>query len=88
MTPFLFWPESKENRDKFLDDLHKFHPNLNFTYKKSKKNSFLIQSLNLQNDKIITDLVFNVTDSHQFLHNVSCRAEHTKEQQLSAKHFN
>ena len=31
------WTESEESLEKFLEDLNKFHPNLKFTYEKSKE---------------------------------------------------
>ena len=36
---FFIWTDSEENLNKFLKDLHEFHPNLKFTYEKSKEKS-------------------------------------------------
>ena len=34
---FFIWTDSEENLNKFLKDLHEFHPNLKFTYEKFKE---------------------------------------------------
>ena len=69
---FFIWTE-------FLKDLNEFHPNLKFTYEKSKeKNNFLDLVIKLTDDKIVTDPYYKSTDSHQCLHYDSCHAEQIK----------
>ena len=76
---FFIWTDSEENLNKFLKDLNEFHPNLKFTYEKSKeKINFLDLVIKLTDGKIITDLYCKPTDSHQYLHYDSCHAEHIK----------
>ena len=76
---FIIWADSKENLNKFLKDLNEFHPNLKFTYEKSKeKINFLDLVIKLTDGKIVTDLYCKPTDSHQYLHYDSCHAEHIK----------
>lgn len=43
---FFVWSYAKESLGKFLDDFHKFHPNIKFAY----------ESVKLLNDSITTDL--------------------------------
>ena len=76
---FSIWTESEENLEKFLEDLHKFHPNLKFTYEKSKeKINFLDVVIKISEGRIITDLYCKPTDGHQYLHYDSCHADHIK----------
>ena len=76
---FFIWTDSEKNLNKFLKDLNEFHPNLKFTYEKSKeKINFLDLVIKLTDGKIITDLYCKPTDSHQYLHYDSCHAEHIK----------
>ena len=76
---FFIWTDSEENLNKFLKDLNEFHPNLRFTYEKSKeKINFLDLVIKLTDGKIVTDLYYKSTDSHQYLHYDSCHAEHIK----------
>ena len=83
---FFIWTDTEENIDKFFEDLNKFHPNLKFTYEKSReKINFLHIVIKFKEDKIITDLFCKPTDGHQYLHYDSSHAEHIK--RSSAKHF-
>ena len=76
---FFIWIDSKENLNKFLKDLNEFHPNLKFTYEKSKeKINFLDLVIKLAYCKIVTDLYCKSTDSHQYLHYDSHHTEHIK----------
>ena len=67
MTTFFFvWTESEESLEKFLEDLSKFHPNLKFTYEKSKeKINFLDVVIKIKEGKIKTDLYCKPTDGHK-----------------------
>ena len=72
---FFIWTDSGENLNKFLKDLNEFHPNLKFTYEKSKeKIIFLDLVIKLTDGKIVTDFYCKPTD----LHYDSCHAEHIK----------
>ena len=77
---FFIRTDSKENLNKFLKDLNEFHPNLRFTYEKSKEKiiNFLDLVIKLTEGKVVTDLYCKSTDSHQYLHYDSCYAEHIK----------
>ena len=73
------WTEGEESLEKFLEDLNKSHPNLEFTYKKSKdKINFLDVVITIKEGRIITDLYCKPTDGHQDLHYDSCHADHIK----------
>ena len=76
---FFIRTDTEENLDKFLEDLNKFHPNLRFTYEKSReKISFLDVVIKIKEGKITTNLFCKPTDGHQYLHYDSCHAEHIK----------
>ena len=76
---FFIWTDTEENLDKFLEDLNKFHPNLRFTYEKSReKINFLDVVIKIKEGKITTKLFCKPTDGHQYLHYDSCHAEHIK----------
>ena len=76
---FFIWTDSKENLNKFLKDLNEFHPNLKFTYEKSRKKiSFLGLVIKLTDGKIVTDPYCKSVDSHQYLYYDLCHAEHIK----------
>ena len=54
---FIVWTESEESLEKFVEDLSEFHPNLKFTYEKSKeKINFLDVVIKMRKSRIITDL--------------------------------
>ena len=76
---FFIWTESEESLEKLLEILNKLHPNLKFTYEKSKeKINFLDVVIKIKKGKIITDLYCKPTDDHQYLHYDSCDADHIK----------
>ena len=76
---FFIWTDFQENLNKFLKDLKEFHPNLQFTYEKSKeKINFSYLVIKLTDGKIVTDLYCKSTDSHQYLHYDLYHAEHFK----------
>ena len=55
-----------EHRNRILDELDKFHPNLSFTHETSKERvKFLDLNLSLRNGVISTDLYIKPTDGHQ-----------------------
>ena len=76
---FFIWTESEESLEKFLEDINKFHPNLKFTYEKSKeKINFLDVVIKINEGRIITDLYCKPTDGHQYLHSDSWHADDIK----------
>ena len=76
---FFIWTESEESLEIFLQDLNKFHPNLKFTYEKSKeKINFLDVVIKIKEGRVIADLYCKPTDGHQYLHYDSCHADHIK----------
>ena len=76
---FSYSEENEKTFKKFLEDLNKFHPNLKFTYEKSKdKFNFLDVVIKIKDGKIITDLYCKPTDGHLYLHYDSCRADHIR----------
>ena len=76
---FFMWTEGEESLEKFLEDLNKSHPNLEFTYKKSKdKINFLDVVITIKEGRIITDLYCKPTGGHQYLHYDSCHGDHIK----------
>ena len=61
----------------FLEDLNKFHPNLRFTYEKSReKINFLDVVTKIKEGEITTNLSCKPTYGYQYLHYNSCHAEH------------
>ena len=71
--------ESEESLQKFLEELNKFHPNLKFTYEKSKEKVNLVDVvIKIKEGRIITDLYCKPADGHQYLHYDSCHADHIK----------
>ena len=79
MVFFIIWTDPEKNLDKFLEDLNKFYPDLKFTYEKSRKNNnFLDVVIKIKQGKITTNLMFKLTDGHQYLHYDSCHGEHIK----------
>ena len=75
--PFFTWTESEESLEKFLEDLNKLHPNLKFTYRKSKeKINFLDVVIKINEGRIINDLYYKPANDHQYLHYDSCHGNH------------
>ena len=65
---FFIRTESEESLETFLEDLNKFHPNLKFTYEKSReKINFLGVVIKIKEGRVITDLYCKPTDGHQCL---------------------
>ena len=75
---FFIWTHGQEKLERFLDNFNKFHPNLRFTHKYSRKNvTFLDLDIKILDRKIVTDLHIKATDGHQYLHYTS-QPYHTK----------
>ena len=76
---FFIWTENEESLEKFLEEINKFHPNLTFTYEKSKEKINLLDLvIKIKEGRIITDLYCKPTDDHQYLHYDSRHTDHTK----------
>ena len=76
---FFICTEKEESLEKFLEDLNKFHPNLKFTYEKSKeKIDFLDVVIKIKEGRVIADIYCKSTNGHQYLHYDSCHADHIK----------
>ena len=62
-----------------MEGLNIFLPNLQFTYKLSKKRvAFLDLNVSLENGSVTTDLHTKSTDCHQYLHYSSSHTDHIK----------
>ena len=76
MTYFLFRHTVKKN---FLEDLNKYHPNINFIHESNKECiNFLDLPVSLLDNKVSTELYIKPTDRHQYLHYSSLHPDHTK----------
>ena len=85
---FFIWTESDESLEKFLQDLNKFHPNLKFTYEKSKgKINCLDEVIKIKEGRIITDLSCKPTNGHQYIHYDSCHADQIKRAMIFSQTF-
>ena len=76
---FFVWTHRDNKLDGFLERLNSFHPNLKFTSECSQQEiNFLDVTVQLSNNKFVTDLYCKPTDCHQYLHYNSCHPEHMK----------
>ena len=76
---FFVWTRGKDKVGEFLERLNSFHPNLKFTLERSEqKINFLDITVQLSNNKFVTDLYCKPTDCHQYLHYNSCLPDHMK----------
>ena len=76
---FFVWTHGDNKLDGFLERLNSFHPNLKFTSERSQQEiNFLDVTVQLSNNKFVTDLYCKPTDCHQYLHYNSCHPEHMK----------
>ena len=69
---FFIWTHGEEKLKFFLDDLNKYHPNINFTHE------FLHLTVSLLGNKVSTDLYIKSTNRHQYLAFSSSHPDHTK----------
>ena len=54
---FFIWTDSEENLEKYLKKLNAFHPNIKFTFEKSKmKVDFLDVVTEIKDGRLSTDL--------------------------------
>ena len=70
---FFIWTDSEKNLEKCLKELNRFHPNIKFTFEKSKmKVNFLEVVTETKNGRISIDLCSKLVDSYQYLQYNSC----------------
>ena len=75
----FIWTHDEEKLEFFLDDLNKYHPNIDFTHESIKECiNVLDLPVSLLHNKESTDLNIKSTDRHQDLHNSSWRPDPTK----------
>ena len=76
---FIFWTKSQEDLQNFHQILNNLHISMKFTKEASKNElPFLDILIIKEGRKIITDLFYKKTDSHQYLVFDSCHPSHTK----------
>ena len=76
---FFVWTDGDNELYEFLESLSSFHPNLKFTLERSEQEiNFCDVTVQLSNNKSVTDLYCKPTDCHQYLHCNSCHPEHMK----------
>ena len=62
---FFIWTHGEEKLKFFLDDLNKYHPNINFTHQSNKEYiNFLDLTVSLLDNRVSTDLYVKPTDRH------------------------
>ena len=62
---FFMWTDIEENLEKFLKELNRFHPNIKFTFEKSKmKVNFFDVVTEIMNGRLSTDLCSKLVDSY------------------------
>ena len=70
---FFIWTDSEKNLEKCLKELNRFHPNIKFTFEKSKmKVNFLEVATEIKNGRLSIDLCSKLVDSYQYLQYNSC----------------
>ena len=75
----FIWTHGEEKLKYFLDNLNRYHPNINFTHEPNKECiKFLDLTVSLLDNKMSTDLYIKPTDRHQYLHYSSSHPDHTK----------
>ena len=76
---FIVWPKSKWDIDIFSKELNNLHPKFKFTIDQScTVIPFLDINVHLKGNKILTDIYYKPTDSHQYLRFDSCHPRHIK----------
>ena len=76
---FFAWEHGEESLEKFLNKLNSFHPTIKFTTEYSKETfNFLDVNIRLAEGELMTDLIVNPTDTHQFLDPSSSQPYHYK----------
>jgi hypothetical protein len=76
---FIFWSKTDEELNELHNMLNNLHPSIKFTMEKSTAElPFLDILIIKQGRKIITDLYYKKTDSHQYILINSCHPLHVK----------
>ena len=76
---FIVWPHNKYDLVEFENKLNNLHEKFKFTKETSSTEiAFLDIRTYIQNDKILTDIYYKPTDTHQFLTFDSCHPRHVK----------
>ena len=79
MIYFFIWTHDEEKLKFCLDDLNKYHPNVNFTHQSNKECINLLDlTVSLLDNKVFTDLYIKPINRHQYLHYSSSHPDHTK----------
>ena len=85
---FLIWEHGEEFLKLFLEKINKIHPTIKFTTDWSYSSvKFLDVKVIIKDGRIITDLHWKPTDSHQYLESSSRHPYHCKKVFLTAKLF-
>ena len=75
----IFWSRSKDDLKKFHELLNTLHPSIKFTMETSDTElPFLDILIKKSGTRIITDIYYKKTDTHQYLNFHSCHPSHTK----------
>ena len=76
---FVFWNRTPEELDAFHRIVNSLHTSIKFTMEKNRKElPFLDILIKREENKIITDIYYKKTDTHQYLHFSSSHPSHTK----------
>ena len=75
----LIETHGEEKLEEFMADFNAFVPNIQFTYKSSKKSiAFFDLDVAIYNGRLESTVHAKPTDRHQYLHYSSSHPEHTK----------
>ena len=75
----FIWRRGEEKIKFFLDDINKYHPNINFAHQSNKECiNFSDLTVSLLDNKVSTDLYKKPTHRHQYFHYVSSHPDYTK----------
>ena len=76
---FIIWPHGKDSLTYFIEHANDIHQNVKFTHECSKTTfPFLDVSVQIAQNKILTNLHNKATDSHSYLHYTCCHTVHIK----------
>lgn len=76
---FIFWNKSFEELETFHEILNTLHPSIKFTKETNYiQLPFLDILVKIDQNKVITDIFYKKTDTHQYLNFKSCHPSHTK----------
>ena len=76
---FFIWKHGEEKLKFFLDNLSKYHSNINFTHESNKESiNFVDLTVSLLDNKVSTDVYIEPIHRHLYLHYSSSHLDHTK----------